>query len=71
MAYQAGRCATKLNFQLTEVTNIIPEKNTIETTIGNLEYDHLVIATGSKTNFFGNQNIEKYAMERTICFQHW
>jgi len=50
-------------FRLTEVTNIIPEKNTIETTIGNLEYDHLVIATGSKTNFFGNQNIEKYAME--------
>ena len=50
-------------FRLTEVTNILPEQNTIETTIGNLEYDYLVIATGSKTNFFGNQNIEKYAME--------
>ena len=50
-------------FRLTEVTNIIPEKNSIETTIGSLEYDHLVIATGSKTNFFGNQSIEQYAME--------
>ena len=50
-------------FRLTEVTNIIPEKNTIQTTIGDLEYDYLVIATGSKTNFFGNKNIEKYAME--------
>ncbi len=50
-------------FRLTEVTNILPEKNTIKTTIGELEYDHLVIATGSKTNFFGSQNIEKYSME--------
>lgn len=50
-------------FRLTEVTNIIPEKNLIETTIGELEYDYLVIATGSKTNFFGNKNIEKHAME--------
>jgi NADH dehydrogenase len=49
-------------FRLTEVTNISPDKKTVETTIGNLEYDYLVIATGSKTNFFGNQNIEKHAM---------
>ena len=50
-------------FRLTEVKNINPDKKEIETTIGNLEYDHLVIATGSKTNFFGNKNIEKFAME--------
>lgn len=50
-------------FRLTEVTNIVPETNTVETTIGNLEYDHLVIATGSQTNFFGNKNIEKNVME--------
>jgi NADH dehydrogenase len=51
------------HFRLAEVTNINPDKKEIETTIGNLEYDHLVIATGSKTNFFGNKNIEKHAME--------
>lgn len=28
---------------------------------GNFEYDHLVIATGCTTNFFGNANIAKYA----------
>lgn len=50
-------------FRLTEVTHINPEAQLIETTIGNLEYDHLVIATGSKTNFFGNKNIETHAME--------
>ncbi len=51
------------HFRLAEVLNINPDKKEIETNIGTLEYDHLVIATGSKTNFFGNKNIEKHAME--------
>ncbi|WP_271405371.1 NAD(P)/FAD-dependent oxidoreductase [Tenacibaculum soleae] len=50
-------------FRLAEVTNIDTDKKNIETTIGNLEYDELIIATGSTTNFFGNTNIQKYAME--------
>ncbi|UAM98549.1 NAD(P)/FAD-dependent oxidoreductase [Polaribacter litorisediminis] len=50
-------------FRLTEVVKIHPDKNTIETTIGFLEYDELIIASGSTTNFFGNTNIEKFAME--------
>ena len=41
-------------FRLTNVLKINSEKQTIETTIGNLEYDELIIATGSTTNFFGN-----------------
>ena len=51
------------HFRLTEVEHINPDKKEIETSIGNLEYDYLVLATGSKTNFFGNKNIEKHAME--------
>ena len=27
-----------------------------------IDYDYLVLATGSKTNFFGNPNIEKYSL---------
>ncbi|WP_298780446.1 NAD(P)/FAD-dependent oxidoreductase [uncultured Polaribacter sp.] len=50
-------------FRLTEVTKVNTEKNEIETTIGNLEYDELIIATGSTTNFFGNTNIQKHTME--------
>lgn len=50
-------------FRLAEVTSVNASLNTIETTIGSLEYDELIIATGSTTNFFGNTNIEKYAME--------
>ena len=50
-------------FRLAEVVKIQPENNIIETSIGNLAYDELIIATGSLTNFFGNTNIQKYAME--------
>src|SRR5699024_8861586 len=30
--------------------------------IGELDYDYLVIATGTRTNFFGNDNIQKFSM---------
>ncbi len=50
-------------FRLADVNKVLPEKNMIETSIGNLEYDYLIIATGSKTNFFGNKNIERHVME--------
>ncbi len=49
-------------FRLTEVLEILTEKKEIKTNIGNLNYDYLVIATGSKTNFFGNKNVEENAV---------
>lgn len=50
-------------FRLAEVVQIHPDKKIIETSIGNLDYDELIIATGSTTNFFGNDNIQKNTME--------
>ena len=47
--------------RMTEVLSIEPDVNSISTTIGSFNYDYLVIATGCKTNFFGNRDIEKYA----------
>ena len=44
-------------FRVAEVTKILPEEKRIETNIGILRYDFLVIATGSTTNFFGNENV--------------
>jgi NADH dehydrogenase len=51
-----------LNFRIAEVHKINAEKNTIDTTIGEISYDYLVIATGSTTNFFGDKDIEHFAM---------
>ena len=47
-----------LQVRLAEVTNIRPTENKIETTIGEFEYDFLVIAIGCKTNFFCNKEID-------------
>ena len=48
-----------LQIRLTEVININEVTNIITTSIGDFTYDYLVIAIGCKTNFFGNQDIEK------------
>lgn len=49
-------------FRMAEVNGISPEINTVHSNIGDLTYDYLVIATGSKTNFFGNKSIEENSM---------
>ncbi|TYB77123.1 NAD(P)/FAD-dependent oxidoreductase [Bizionia myxarmorum] len=49
-------------FRLAEVLSISAENNSIETSIGNLTYDYLVLATGTKTNYFGNSDVETFSM---------
>jgi NADH dehydrogenase len=49
-------------FRLGNVNKVIPEQNEIETSIGRIKYDYLVIATGATTNFYGMQDIEQNAM---------
>ena len=48
-------------FRLGEVTMIQPGSNCIETSIGSVKYDYLVIATGAETNFYGLQDVGKNA----------
>jgi NADH dehydrogenase len=49
-------------FRLAHVEEVDTVKNKIKANIGKLKYDYLVVATGSKTNFFGNTEVEKYSM---------
>ncbi|MCZ4244905.1 NAD(P)/FAD-dependent oxidoreductase [Pedobacter punctiformis] len=51
-----------LLFRVTKVNEIISAENCILTDIGKITYDYLVIATGSTSNFFGNQEIENNSM---------
>lgn len=50
-----------VQIRLTEVTAVDPQANTVQTSIGDFNYDYLVIAAGCKTNFFGNKVIEENA----------
>ena len=38
------------------------EKKILQTSIGKIDYDYLVLAAGATTNFFGNKNIEEWAI---------
>ena len=49
-------------FRMTNVEEIIPEENKVVTSSGTLTYDFLIIASGSKSNFFGNKGVEKNAL---------
>ncbi|WP_396140237.1 NAD(P)/FAD-dependent oxidoreductase [Flavobacterium sp.] len=49
-------------FRLTSVKEIDTKHQKIITEIGDLHYDYLVIASGSKTNYFGNKEIELNSM---------
>jgi NADH dehydrogenase len=51
------------SFRLAEVQEIDTERNMLNTNIGPIGYDELVIGTGSETNFYGMENMAKWAME--------
>ncbi len=57
-----------VHFRMTSVQEILPSQNKIVTTVGEFEYNILVIATGADTNFFGNANMEANAfpMKSTV-----
>ncbi len=58
---KSGKSKSDFYFRVATVLEIHNEKNVIETSLGTLRYDYLVIANGSKTNFYGNKSIEDKA----------
>lgn len=48
-------------FRLADVKAVIPEENCIETSIGSIKFDYLVIASGAVTNSYGMKDIEEGA----------
>lgn len=49
-------------FRMAQVKEIDTENKKVLSDIGDLHYDYLVIATGSKTNYFGNKEIQRNSM---------
>lgn len=49
-------------FRMSEVISIKPEENYIETSIGGIKYDYLVIANGATTNYYGLKDVEEHAI---------
>lgn len=51
-----------VHIRVTEVIKIDATANVVETKLGPVEYDFLVLATGADTNFFGMKNMIENAM---------
>ena len=49
-------------FRMCELRAVYPKERYIQTSIGKLDYDYLVIATGTTTNYFGNQRVQDESM---------
>lgn len=51
-----------LSFYMGALTKINTESNTIETENGTLDYDYLILAMGTETNYFGLENVKQKAL---------
>ncbi len=53
---------SNFHFRMADVNHIDVTHKEVQTSIGSLTFDYLVIATGTRTNFFGNESIEAHSM---------
>ncbi|HEV7621686.1 MAG TPA: NAD(P)/FAD-dependent oxidoreductase [Flavisolibacter sp.] len=51
-----------ISFRMGEFLKVVPGENKIVLSTIELIYDHLVFATGTETNYFGIENVKKYAL---------
>lgn len=49
-------------YRMAEVRSVFPSHKIIQTSIGKINYDYLVLAAGTTTNFFGNKDVADEAM---------
>lgn len=51
-----------LSFRMGELLKVIPEQNKVILSTGELDYDYLVFATGTESNYFGLENVRRHAI---------
>jgi len=52
----------RFHFRMAEVQKVNEATKTLETSIGTIGYDILVMATGADSNFYGMENVQKHSM---------
>jgi NADH dehydrogenase len=53
---------TNLRFHMGALKKVNPEQNNIETDTGVVEYDYLVLALGTETNYFGMERVKENSL---------
>ncbi len=54
--------ASNVFIRITSVDEVKPSEKRIETPLGALSYDYLVVAMGANTNYYGNENVARNAI---------
>jgi NADH dehydrogenase len=49
-------------FRMAEALEILPAQNTLRTSVGDVTYDFLVVATGADTSYFGMESLKENSM---------
>ncbi|MBT8232638.1 MAG: NAD(P)/FAD-dependent oxidoreductase [Bacteroidia bacterium] len=57
---KAFQGSPNVHIRIAKVTKIKDEEKRIDTTLGEIYYDQLIIATGATTNYFGNEDFKKF-----------
>lgn len=58
-----------VRIRLAKLESVNPELKSVQTSIGQFEYDYLVLATGCKTNYFGNKELKKHVYSLKTTYQ--
>lgn len=58
-----------VRIRLASVFSVNYEDKYVETSVGRFPYDYLVIATGTRTNFYGNEQVEKNSLVLKSTYQ--
>ncbi len=58
-----------VRIRLAHVHTVNAVEKRVETSIGPFEYDYLVIATGTRTNFYGNKTVEENSLGLKSTYQ--
>jgi len=53
---------SNFRFRMGEVLSIDANEKIVKTSVGDYDYDYLIIATGATSNFFGNKSVESHAL---------
>ncbi|HRO45669.1 NAD(P)/FAD-dependent oxidoreductase [Agriterribacter sp.] len=51
-----------IRFRMGELLKVVPQENKVVLSSGDLEYDYLVLATGTESNYFGLENVKANAI---------
>jgi len=51
-----------IHVRMARVKKVNPTQDELETSIGNIRYDYLVLSMGAGNNFFGNDSISKFSL---------